>query len=191
MRRFRALPITGAVLALSLLFPAGVSAHERRDVGNYQLVVGWLTEPAIGNQLNGIDLAVTSKSDNKPVEGVERTLKAEVIVGGNARSMPISLQARFNMPGRYAGYFEPTAPGAYIFHFSGTINGEAVDQRFESGPGRFDDVQPLTPLQFPNKTPDPAELRAEADQARQLAIVGIALGAAGLALGLWRRRPAA
>ncbi|HLQ31605.1 MAG TPA: hypothetical protein VK457_02870 [Chloroflexota bacterium] len=198
MRKCAALPLSGALLAISLLLPAVASAHERRDVGNYQFVVGFLNEPPVADQMNGIDLTVTSKGDNKPVEGVDKTLKAEVIVGGNARSMPLALQARFGQPGKYAGYFMPTASGAYIFHFSGTVNGDAVDQRFESGPGRFDDVQPLAPLQFPVKTGDPATLQAQvsdaqaaASQGRLLGIVGIVVGLIGIgvgAIGFARRR---
>jgi hypothetical protein len=191
LRKWIALPLGGALLLFSLLLPVSASAHERRDVGNYEFVVGFLNEPAIADQMNGIDLTVTSKADGKPVEGLEKTLKVEVVVGGNAKSMPITLQTRFNMPGKYAGYFEPTAPGAYIFHFSGAINGDPVDQRFESGPGRFDDVEPLAPLQFPNKLADPASLQTQladaqlaARTARVLAIAGIVVGAVGIAVGI-------
>ena len=190
MRTYLSLPLSGALLGISLLLPAAASAHEQRDVGKYHFSVGFLNEPAFSDQMNGIDLTVTTTADKKPVEGVEKSLKAEVIVGGNAKSMPIELRTRFGQPGKYAGYFMPTANGAYQFHFSGTIEGDAVDQRFESGPGRFDDVQPLTPLQFPNKQADPAALQRTADQARLLAVVGIALGVLGVAFGLrgWRRR---
>jgi hypothetical protein len=49
--------------------------------------VGFLNEPAFAGQLNGIDLRASIPSENdKPVEGLEQTVKAEVIVGG-VRSM--------------------------------------------------------------------------------------------------------
>lgn len=201
MRRILALPVGGALLAVSLLLPAMASAHEQRDVGNYHFVVGFLNEPSLVDQLNGIDLTVTTTADKKPVEGLDKTLKAEVIVGGNAKSMPIPLQSRFGMPGHYAGYFMPTATGSYIFHFTGTIDGDPVDQRFESGPGRFDDVQPLAALQFPEKLPDPATEQAQlasaqaaANQGRWLGIAGVVVGAMGLGVavtGFSRRRPLA
>ena len=135
--RLLALPLGGALLAVSLLLPGIASAHEQRDVGSYHFVVGFLNEPSIADQMNGLDLTITTTADKKPVEGAEKTLKAEVIVGGNAKVMPLPLTARFGMPGKYAAYFMPTAAGAYIFHISGTINGDTVDQRFESGPGRL------------------------------------------------------
>src|SRR5581483_3732341 len=114
MRTFLALPLGGAFLAISLALPAVALAHEQRDVGPYHFVVGFLNEPSIVDQMNGIDLTVTTTADKKPVDGVDKTVKAELIVGGNARSMPITLQARFGMPGKYAGYFMPTLAGAYI-----------------------------------------------------------------------------
>src|SRR5581483_7019413 len=114
MRRFLALPLGGALLAISLALPGIASAHEQRDVGQYHFVVGFLNEPPVADQMNGIDLTVTTTADKKPVDGADKTLKGEVIVGGNAKSMPITLQARFGQPGKYAGYFMPTLAGAYI-----------------------------------------------------------------------------
>src|SRR5512135_2012048 len=109
-----------------MLFPSAALAHERRTVaGKYQFVVGFLNEPAVADQMNGIDLRI-STSDGKPVEGLEQTLKAEVIVGGGARTAQLPLQARFGQPGSYAAYFIPTRDGSYIFHFTGTIEGAPI-----------------------------------------------------------------
>ena len=194
MRRFLRLISPLVILAISLvaLFPGTASAHERRTVAEkYQFVVGFLTEPPFVNEINGIDVRVTIPGENnKPVEGLQSTLKAEVIVGGGARTMPIELATRFGMPGAYAGHFMPTREGSYIFRFTGTIEGKAIEERFESGPGRFNDVQSVQALQFPEKVPDPVaagnELRAARDEAalaRTLAIVGVVVGIAGLAIG--------
>ncbi|MBI2322865.1 MAG: hypothetical protein HYU88_12445 [Chloroflexi bacterium] len=70
-----------ALLSLLPLFPGQVLAHERRPVaGKYQLVVGFLNEPAFAGQMNGIDLRVTVPAEgDKPIEGLEKTLKATVI----------------------------------------------------------------------------------------------------------------
>ena len=190
MRKFLALPIGGALILLSMCLPLTAAAHEQRNVGKYHFVVGFLNEPAIQAQMNAIDLTVTTTADKKPVEGAEKTLKAEVIVGGNAAVMPIPLEARYGLPGKYAGYFMPTATGAYQFHFSGTINGDAVDQKFESGPNTFSNVNALQPLEFPQKLGDPAasssdlaSARAAADQGRILGMAGVVVGVIGLALG--------
>ena len=207
-RRFRgpAYALVFGLLLAALLAPATASAHERRDLlgGKYQVVVGFLDEPAYDGQLNGLSLAVTDKTQktpdgkDKPVEGLEKTLKAQVLAQG--KTMDLTLQARFGMPGNYAAYFEPTVPGQYIFRVYGQIEGQNVDERFESGPGRFNDVESLAPLQFPAKVGTaPADLQAQLDSAQSRAntaltvgIAGIVLGVLGLAVAamtLARRRP--
>lgn len=175
-------------LGLMLMFVTGALAHERRTVGKYQLVVGFLNEPAYAGYTNGIDFRVTNTETNKPVEGVEKTVKSEVIVGG--KTLPLPLATRFGQPGAYAGYFVPTKPGAYIFHFTGDIEGTKLDEKFESGPGRFNDVEDTTPLQFPEKLGNPADAAAlvkvaqdTAATAQTVAYVGLAVGAIGVILG--------
>jgi hypothetical protein len=186
------------VLALAVLAPGTASAHERRAVGDYTFVVGFLKEPAFEGETNGIDLRVTR--GDQPIEGLEQSLKAEVIVG--AQTMPVSLRPRFRQPGAYDGHFVPTRAGSYTFRFTGTIDGLAVDERFESGPGRFNDVQALTPLQFPDKVPSTAELlravqaaEGRAATATTLAVAGLVVGVLGVGLAGWalasrRRAPA-
>jgi hypothetical protein len=203
---------TGALLGLILLLalltagvlPQNASAHERRDLsgGKYQGVVGFLNEPAYQGQLNGLDLTVTSKTEKnadgtaKPIEGLEKTLKAQVLAGG--KTLDLTVQSRYNMPGKYAAYFMPTAAGQYRFHIYGTINGEALDETFESGPNRFSDIEPIGALQFPNQvTTPPADLQAQLDSARltaglarNVAFVGVVFGVLGVviaALALMRR----
>ena len=187
----RTLGVVALLLALAAaLLPASGLAHESRPVGGkYQLEVGFLTEPPVAGQINGIDLRV-STSDGDPVEGLEKTLKAEVIVGGGARTAAFPLEAQFEQPGSYAAHFIPTRDGSYIFRFTGSIEGTPIDERFESGPGRFDDVEGAQQLQFPDKLPDPAAAAAEIEAARQeaatarlLGILGLVVGTLGLAVG--------
>ncbi len=175
-------------VSLMLVFVTAASAHERRTVGKYQLVVGFLNEPAYAGYTNGIDFRVTNTETTKLVEGLEKTVKAEVIVGG--KTLPLPLASRFGQPGAYAAYFVPTKPGAYIFHFAGDIEGTKLDEKFESGPGRFNDVEDTTSLQFPEKLPDPLNVSAQvkaaqevAANAQMIAYVGAALGALGVILG--------
>lgn len=201
--------ISGAlVLALALVLvavPQSASAHERRDLvgGKYQAVVGFLTEPAYAGQLNGLDLTIRdmTKKDAQgvgaPVTGLEKTLKAEVLAGG--KTLPLTVESRFGMDGKYAAYFQPTVAGQYRFHVSGEINGEKIDETFESGPGRFSDIAAIAPLQFPNAVAAaPTDLQAQLDAAKSAAstaqltaIVGIVIGILGLAVGVaaFLRRP--
>lgn len=118
------------------------------------------------------------------MEGLDKTLKTQVIVGGGAKTLDLTLTPVFNQPGKYAGRFQPTKEGQYIFRVYGTIEGQQIDERFESGPGRFDEVQSLAPLQFPERVLAPSELQARLDAAESRANTAQALGIAGLVVGL-------
>jgi hypothetical protein len=150
-RRIVRFGIVLTLMALPLvLAPDRAAAHDWRDVadGRYQIVIGFLIEPALQNQPNGIDLRVTDNVETdatgkrKPIEGLEQTLQAEAIAAGDGTVWSVPLVVRDGMPGKYAGYFTPTEAGQYTFHIFGTIADQAIDERFDSGPGRFDDVTP-------------------------------------------------
>ena len=158
--------------------------------------MGFLTEPAYQGQINALDFTVMSLTDKnadgtaKAIEGLEKTLKAQVLADG--KTLDLTLQSRFNMPGKYAAYFQPTAVGQYRFRIYGDINGEKIDEMFESGPGRFSDIAAITPLQFPNAVAvAPADLQAQLDAAQSaastaqmIAIVGVVFGILGFAVGV-------
>jgi hypothetical protein len=184
-----------AILLATIIFaalPLTASAHERRDVGGgkYQVVVGFMVEPAILGEPNGVSLAITNKETNKPVEGAEKTLKVAVQHGGGpAKEMP--LRARFGQPGSYTADLIPTRAGVYLFTFTGDVEGVQINEKFESGPGRFNDVEDATKLQFPEPVPYAGDLQrqlrdaeARAAQATTLAYAGVGLGLLGTAIGL-------
>jgi len=175
-------------LALTLLATQFAFAHEQRLVGKYQFVVGFATEPAFAGLPNSLDLRITDDDSKKPVEGLEKTLLAEVIYG--ASTMPLTLRARFGQPGAYLGDLVPTKTGTYILHITGDIQGQKVDEKFESGPGRFNDVQDMTALQFPQKVPAALDMANQvkaaqdaAGSAQAFAFVGIGVGVIGLIVG--------
>lgn len=171
-----------AAIALSLA-AAPAAGHERRTIGHYTVEVGWRDEPALAGQLNGVDLTVTDKDDqDKPVEGLESTLKVEVFYGGLSRALALDFHAIEADPGHYAADLIPTKDGSYTFHIFGTIVQQKVDERFESGPNRFDDVAKATALQYPDPVASGADLNATlagiqsaVDQARILAVAAMVL----------------
>ena len=146
-----------------------------------------------------------------PVEGLEATLLVEVthVPSGTSRNM--TLQPVKETAGHYTAYFIPTATGQYMFRFTGSIEGMRIDETFESGPGRFADIEPATPIQFPEVAASGRELESavrgalEAAQQAQntalaveaaadnvqgaaanattLAIAGIVVGAIGIVIG--------
>ncbi len=138
------------------------------------------------------------------VEGLENTLIVEVTHAPSGAARTMTLYADADDAGHYKADFIPTASGQYVFHFIGSIEGFAVDERFESGVGTFDDVQPAVAIQFPESAASAREIEAavrgaqdaaqqaqsaamsadaSAARARMLGIGGIALGAVGIVFG--------
>ena len=211
MRRIIAFMLVGvlALIAVGLTSSNRALAHEHRAVGNYGFVVGFLNEPAIAYQPNGLSLEVklfpngvvpaegdeAAEALGQPVEGLDSTLKAEVIVGGAAKKMPLTLEATFGQPGAYEAHFIPTLPGDYTYHIFGKVETKDVDESFTSSPEGFSSVDDPSDLQFPDKLPTTAELQSSItalqskssggsdDTARVLGVIGIIAGIVGVAAG--------
>ena len=145
------------------------------------------------------------------VTGLEQTLQVEVTHVPTGATRLMRFHPMTGAPGQYKADFIPTASGQYIFHMIGTIEGMLIDERFESGVGTFDDVQPANVIQFPESAASSRELesavrgalesaqkaedhalsaidaatigREEASAANTLAIAGIVVGAVGIVIG--------
>jgi hypothetical protein len=219
MRRFtpiRLLSAAAAATAVALVAVVPASAHEVRTVGAYEFTVGWLHEPAYADEQNAVQFILKDSKGN-PVDNLGDTLKVEVIY--QTQKMPaLSPTATWDpdtglgMHGEYLASLIPTRAGNYTFHFTGAVNGQAVDQSFTSSPTTFDAVKEPAAVEFPAQDPtrgqisqkldriDPritaaqATAKNDAELARNLAIAGIVLGALGtvaLIIVLTRgRRPA-
>lgn len=181
-----------------IVYSGAASAHERRTVGPYQFVVGWLDEPAYVGLMNSLDLRVTDTrvTPAKAVEGLEKTLTVELQFGGLA-PLPLTVTSRFGAPGAYNGYVMPTATGTYIFTIKGKVESLEINEKFESGPGRFGDIEPTTALQYPNKVPAAddlgkrlGDLQGGIDQTRLLSAAAVLIGIVALGTALMFRRRA-
>jgi hypothetical protein len=183
--------------AIAVLSTGLVSAHEARTVAGYDLEVGFIDEPVYVGDKSGLEFFV-HKGD-APVEGLDKTVSAEVIYQGESRPLPVT--AREDDPGAYESVFIPTAAGPYTFHLTGMIEGKTIDESFTSSPTGFNEVQEVATGQFPIQFPAPAELAADAkagkDAASQvtiasgLGVAGVLVGLVGVGLALaGRRRPA-
>jgi len=174
-----------ALLAVCAL-PGIASAHEHREVGEYEFVVGFVNEPAYENEQNGIWLSVENHETGAPVEGLEDTLKAQLIYGAQTRDM--QLTPAWGEEGVYTSNFYPTAAGDYTFRFYGDIDGTPVDEQFTSSPDGFDSVASVSELQFPSQVSTNAQLQAQIRTAQMLGAAGLAVGIAGLLLAAWALR---
>jgi hypothetical protein len=194
-----ALAVLG-VSALVLTAPPA-SAHETRQVGEYEFVVGWWTEPAFANLPNGPEVTITHQGD-PVVEGVD--LSADVTFGEETTTYelePAFVVGVFGDPGSYNADLVPTRPGTWEYRIYGTVEELDVDETFTSGPDTFSDINDPAEVAFPAADPNNAELseriQTEADRvatveseaekakddassARTLGLIGIVVGAVGL-----------
>ncbi len=148
-----------AVLGLAV---GAVYAHEGREVGDYNINIGWIVEPAYEGFLNGVEVRIArvteggddhgesasmSESDDSGstmmmaadhhddsggVTGLEKTLQVEVVYVSTGASRVLNLTADATVKGRYTGDLLPTTPGVYEFRVFGTIEGMVVDETFAS-----------------------------------------------------------
>jgi hypothetical protein len=179
-----------AALVLGLVvLPMSAFAHERRTIANgkYDVVVGWDVEPAFQGQKNGASVRISQAGSNPavPVEGAEKTLKVQIRQGATTREFP--LRAVFGQKGYYVADIVPTRDGDYQWTFVGSIGDDQVKESFDSADHKFNGVEPLTALQFPQALPDASQqatavtaAQTDAQNARTMAYVGIGLGVLGL-----------
>jgi hypothetical protein len=191
---------TLVALAGGLLLSGTASAHERRNVGPFSFVVGWVNEPALLNQPNSVDLRITRTADSQPVTGAEKTLKVEIQAGG--QKLNADLTPRFNTPGAYNANLTPTRTGSFSFVFSGTIDGTPISETFKAGPGTFGLIE--EPKGFPQPLPAVQDIAKQvealkegtgssmnsdsssnSDTALIIAIVSLFVGGAGLGFGVY------
>jgi hypothetical protein len=172
------------------------------------MTVGFGTEPAYAGQPNSVALILVH--DGAPVIDLGDTLDVEVSFGDQSQQFtlePNFAVGAFGEPGDYRAWFIPTRAGQYTFRFTGTIQGEDVDQTFTSGPRTFSDVEDPKQIQFPVPDPTNGELAERIDQevprlasatdearaaaaaadddassAKTFAIIALAVGALGVAL---------
>jgi hypothetical protein len=189
---------TLVVVSSFAIYGGTAAAHERRMVGPYQFVVGWLNEPAYVGLMNSLDMRIsdTRVTPAKAVEGLEKTLTVDLQSGG-LTPLPLTVTARFGTAGAYNGYVMPTTTGTYTFTIKGKIDTLDVNEKFESGPGRFGDIESTTALQYPNKVPAAddltkrlSDLQSGLDQTRLLSAVAVVIGivALGASFAMSRRR---
>src|SRR5258708_8330931 len=130
-----------AVVLLTFGLSSVVSAHEKRTIagGKYDVKVGWKNEPTVINQPNGATIEIKKAGTQDAVTGVEKTLQVKIALGGKELTT-LPLVPLGDTPGTYVADFTPPATGSYVWTFIGTIEGNTINEEFDSGPGRFDDA---------------------------------------------------
>ncbi len=139
------------------------------------------------------------------VTGLGTTLEVELTHLSTSTSKSMPLTEMFDDPGHYVAEFIPTAPGDYRVRFFGSIEGNPIDETFDSGPDTFDTVVASDAIQFPVVLESNREIQNAAQGALDAAqileddlattsstaslgmvigIVGVAFGVIALALSI-------
>ncbi len=189
------------VTSTTLGVAGSARAHGHREVGEHEWTVGWTDEPAFVGFKNAVQLTLAHHGGDQPVEGAEKGLEVVVSIGGR-ETEPLELRTVFDSPGEYRADLIPTVPGDYTFRFTGTLEGEEIDQSFTASKDDFSQIEGTSDVTFPKAAPSNAELaeRIETAEAnaqdalgmpRILGIAGIALGALALIVGARSRKASA
>jgi hypothetical protein len=171
-----------AALVLLLAFTSPAFAHGKTTVGDYDIEVGFHNEPAYLGLPNSLDLFVTNSKTGEKVNGLEKTLKAELIFGGSKMELPIYPQDEVD--GAYGADVVPTAEGDYTWHITGMIESTPVDISMTSAPDTFSSVEPMTKYEFPKPAPSASDLQGQVEAVNRTAQIGIGVGGIGALLGL-------
>jgi hypothetical protein len=121
-----------------------VLAHEEVVMGDISIVAGWVDEPPLVNQLNGIVLIVTQVSNGQPVNNALAQADITLQKGGETR--PLEFQPS-EEAGTYTATILPTQTGQYAIVMRGTIAGQAIDGQIE-----IEDVEDTARFSFPPAT---------------------------------------
>ena len=106
--------------------------HTIDSVDNYRLEIGWMNEPIVSGETNGIELFVSPLEPDldlknqifqNGVPGLEKSLKMQLVFQDHKITLP--LEADHNIPGKYYAFVNPTISGYYQANILGTI-GESV-----------------------------------------------------------------
>ena len=199
-----------AVLLVASGSISAAYAHTTVEAGKYSIEVGWGTEPPVVSYRNTIVFHVAEPGDSPGISsGVPhafRDMSATIKFGGASKQLEISSEQRL---GHYFAYIIPTSPGSYSVQLQGTLGGEPISLDVP-----VEDVEQTAILDFPPRAAGGSEeigpiksaltsLQREVSEQRSdsnaetggaaydLAVFGVSLGAAGVAVGAYaaiRRR---
>ena len=119
-------------------------AHEEVVFGDIRIVGGWVNEPPLINQLNGILVTMTLVSNGQPINNAFAQLDITLQKGTETR--PLDFQPS-EEAGTYTATILPTQTGQYTIVMRGTVAGQAIDGQIQ-----IEDVEDTARFTFPPAT---------------------------------------
>jgi len=138
-----------ALSLIALLLSTGIVsqafAHTTREIEQYEIEVGWGTEPPVVGFRNDFVFQISEPGENPGLKvGVTnafKNLEVTAKYGGVTKVLDIGSDPR---PGHYLSHVIPTKTGSYSIHLKGEINGVSVDIEIP-----VEDVESTAVLDFP------------------------------------------
>ena len=181
-----------------------VYAHTVDSVGDYRLEIGWMNEPVVSGETNGIELFVSPLEPNLQLEeqefkngitGLEKFLKMQLIYKDQKIILPFTED--HNIKGKYYAFVDPTEPGFYQANILGNIDETNVSLSMH--PPKVDD---RTYIEFPSRNSTQKQILEEHStiqeqideirnslnviessvQTNNIGFVGVGLGIAGIVI---------
>jgi len=107
--------------------------HTIDSVGDYRLEIGWMNEPVVSGETNGVELFVSPLEPELPLDeqefkngvpGLQKSLKMQLVL--QDEKITLSLAADHNIPGKYYAFVNPTVAGFYQANILGNIGNTTV-----------------------------------------------------------------
>ena len=171
---------------MALLFNSQPArAHESITVGDYEIEVGWVNEPPVAGQLNGIEIHISNTSTGKhqPMEEVS-ALTVTVSYGGESKVLTLEPLGE-DSPGQFQASILPTIPGQYTVVLGGQLGDTPVDAHVEP-----EEVSPADTIQFPVSYPGPQSAQPESAGSTNTGVadwlvwLSLLIGLIGVGLGV-------
>jgi hypothetical protein len=181
--------VATTVAGLARLPATPALAHGETTHGDLALTIGFVNEPAFAGMPNGVQMI--AEHGGQPVTDLRAGDVQVEVTFGDETSEPMDLepafafeggQLVFGEAGDYHAEFVPSQPGRYTFHFTGTIDGEEIDEEMTSGPDTFSAVEDVAAASFPAvNAPTNEELATRIDAESGRAADGVAAAEAAAA----------
>jgi len=127
------------IFFLFLLIIPGLSGiaygHTIDAVGEYRVEIGWMNEPVVSGETNGIEFYASplepcpqipepikcaeSQEFKNGISDLKKTIKMKLIYKDESITLPLSPD--HNIPGKYYAFVNPTVSGFYQANILGTI----------------------------------------------------------------------
>ncbi|CUR52090.1 conserved exported protein of unknown function [Nitrosotalea devaniterrae] len=141
------LSLVASIVFISPLSVKPAEAHITKVYGNYLVQVGWNNEPVYTGLVNAAQVTIKKGSGDaaKPVINAIKDLQISVKYGSVTK--PLDFLPSSTVDGQYTAVLIPTRVGTYSLVFTGTVEGQTIDDEIP-----LDDVASVDDLNFPPST---------------------------------------